>query len=158
MPITLLIDSNIKFSVRAALNGILETLINFGFIVCFLLGNYFHFWEQAKIYLIVPTIAAIILFILPESPVHLAKNGKDQVIFSLKCNQCVSFKLIFHLLYGQQAKKAYNFYKGNENEFDSKKSANFELGTESNVDTTNKSSEPNPRLTMRDFSKFFAFI
>lgn len=76
-------------SVRAALNGILETLINLGFIVSFLLGKYLNFSDQPKMYLIVPTIAAIILFILPESPVFLAKNGKEQVSYN-NWNQCVT--------------------------------------------------------------------
>lgn len=66
-------------SIRGALNGILETTINFGFIVSFLLGSYLTIWEQAKVYLIVPSIAAVLLFFLPESPVFLAKNGKEQV-------------------------------------------------------------------------------
>lgn len=44
-----------------------------------MLGKYLSISDQAKIYLIVPSIAAVLLFLLPESPIHLAKNGKKQV-------------------------------------------------------------------------------
>lgn len=72
-------SNNFVFSIRGALNGILETSINFAFIVSFLLGTYLDILEQAKMYLIVPSAAAVLLFFLPESPVFLAKSGKEQV-------------------------------------------------------------------------------
>lgn len=53
--------------------------MNFGFIISFLLGRHLHLSDQAKIYLIVPTIAGVLLFLLPESPAFLAKNGKEEV-------------------------------------------------------------------------------
>lgn len=85
--------NNFVFSIRGALNAILETSVNFAFIISFLLGTYVDISEQAKMYLIVPSVAAVLLFFLPESPVFLAKKGKEEVSdhWSNNSSQCVPF-------------------------------------------------------------------
>lgn len=149
-----------KSSVRAALNGILETLINFGFIISFVLGRYIYMSDQAKIYLIVPTIGAVLLFLLPESPVFLAKIGKyDVSIPFLTLNGLYSCKNQKKKKSMQEANKANSFYRGGRHENNSvQKTNNIELETQPNAETANKATATNSKWTRRDFSKCYAFI
>lgn len=69
----------ILFSVRGALNSLFDPLNNLGCVVSFFLGNWLSWLDQAKVQLIAPIIAIIILFLLPESPAYLTIQNKEKV-------------------------------------------------------------------------------
>lgn len=67
------------YSVRGSLASLYDLSLNFGLIISFLLGNYLSTLDQAKLYLIMPIVSIIVLFLFPESPEYLKKNGLEDV-------------------------------------------------------------------------------
>ena len=76
---------------QGALNSLTDPLCNIGIIVSFCLGNYLDWVNQAKVQLIAPTIAIIILFFLPESPEYWTNRNKEEVKIKQTFNVCVLF-------------------------------------------------------------------
>lgn len=70
----------LQFSVRGALSALYDTSLNIGLIISFFVGNSLNALNQAKVYLIMPTIFILLLFLFPESPEYLKKKlGHEKV-------------------------------------------------------------------------------
>ncbi|XP_055306806.1 facilitated trehalose transporter Tret1-like, partial [Sitodiplosis mosellana] len=113
--------------VRGSLNALFDLFSNTGVILSFSLGNYLSWMDQAKVQLIPPTIAIIILFFLPESPEYWIKRNKEK-----------------------RAIKAHKFYKGSIVALE--QAEYLQKLNEENVERENDNEiKSNPKLCLRDF-------
>lgn len=132
--------------IRGTLGSLMMVSANLGILLAFTIGHYFPYTIVPRIFICLPIVFLLSLFMLPETPHYFMRTNREHVSFIVDLQPLVSF-----FLPPQKARKSLKFYRNS-------KSCNL---ITANVDRelerlkcTGKDNEIELSYTIHDFSKF----